>query len=89
MKLPDITIDEVRSIADGAYKMAEDTTTDADYVIAQTAYRIGIDTARDDFLEALELLKAYSCVREVNLVVTELRAYLLSNLSVREWYNLE
>lgn len=90
MKIPDMSLEEANKIADGAYYIAEDSTSSPDYLIANTAYRHGIDAARDDLLEALELFAAYPGMEYVSPwreAIVEMRDYIFSHLTLKDWYN--
>lgn len=91
MKIPDLTEEEARRIADGAYRIAHNESVELDhYRVASTAYRQGIDAARDDLLEALELFASYPGMEYVTPwqeAVVEMRDYIFTHLNLKDWYN--
>lgn len=86
MKIPDLTTKEARRIVDDAYSV---DTADPDYTIANTAFRRGVDAARDDILTAIELFQNYPdmvYVEQWQEALEEVKSYIFTHLDLNEYY---
>ena len=84
MDIPNLTLQDARIMSDGAYKVAEDSNADPDYVMLNNAHRCGVNEAREEILNAIETCRGYS-YGSWNEALSEIEGYLMSKLSFREW----